>query len=304
MVSMNWDTVIPAEWAMNLKQAGYQEIALYAVKNSHNMTARNLLPRRDVGQTVDVDMVLETQSSGERASIVAKGSVPNTSDAFGKQLPYPMWQYSLGFRVHERDLAKDARLQTRNIDIIERELHRLEDNIFINGDSGHNIKGVVGASAANTLGSVSAASTNPNKGSWDGQETGGAMDPYSDINLAFSLQKPDFRMANNRLLLTVADYSHLFELDSMRVSFADRMCGLFGKQVGDYSWAWVSDLCPSGYAFICPNNIMAGEMVFSQDITIDTDFGKDEGGNYFIKLYEWLSTSIYQDNAYVRIATT
>ncbi|RLI81566.1 MAG: hypothetical protein DRP01_10780, partial [Archaeoglobales archaeon] len=135
----------------------------YISKLEDSIISRKILPVRKIGADVMWDNVEHFDRTGEGAQILAKGAVPKGSGSVATYVPFQMYQIVDGFKIHEKDLKLDAEVKSRNLEIILNNIHRKENILTIAGDTPHNIKGIVGAAAANTLGQATrtAVWTNP-----------------------------------------------------------------------------------------------------------------------------------------------
>jgi hypothetical protein len=46
---------------------------------------------------------------------------------------------------------------------------------------------------------------------------------------------------------------------------------------------------PSGYVYVVAKDMEGTEFVISEDLSVDTTVGKDEGGNFPVVLREWIN---------------
>ena len=166
-----------------------REIALYVEKYRDNMAARNVLPVRNVGEDIAIDVVQKYDRTGPSAQVVAKGSVPQTMGISATSAKHEVFQIATGFRLNAKDLKLDPKSKVRLVDIAMRDMHRAEDDFALNGNTELNVNGLVDAAQANANGKIT---TSTNKGKWSG-ETG--TDIYDDINTAIGLMDGDFEPA-------------------------------------------------------------------------------------------------------------
>jgi hypothetical protein len=248
-----WEKVIP-EWVDEHKQ---------------NLTARNILHRRDVDAAVTIDVVEKYDKTGQGAQITAKGAVPKTFGIKTTSENFTIHQIATGFNINVKDLKASPNAKARLVEIALAEIHEKEDDICLNGDTEHNITGVVDAAQANTNGKIvaSGASGNDinNKGKWAG-ETG--TDIYTDVADAISF------------------------LDSK-----------YKKNPNDLSWIWSSDYITRGKVYVVAKDTMAADFVVSEDPGV-VSYALAPGQNYPIEIYSWSETEIYADEAFVEIAIT
>ena len=81
-----------------------REIALYVEKYKDNMAARNILPVRNVGEDIAIDVIQKYDRTGNGADIVAKGSVPKTMGVTATSAKHEIYQISTGFFLNAKDL--------------------------------------------------------------------------------------------------------------------------------------------------------------------------------------------------------
>lgn len=275
-----WEKVIP-EWVDEHKQ---------------NLTARNILHRRDVGADVTIDVVEKYDKTGQGAQITAKGAVPKTFGLTTKSENFTIHQIATGFNINVKDLKTNPAAKSRLVEIALAEIHEKEDDVCLNGSAAHNITGVVGAAEANANGKITAAT---NKGAWAG-ETG--TDIFTDvadgISLLDSKYKPSFLVGNSK------DIRYLYHKDSERNMYYEDMGILFGlTNPKDTSWIWASDYIARGKVYIVSKDTMAADFVVSEDPGIVT-YALAPGQNYPIEVYSWSETEIYANEAFVEIAIT
>ena len=282
-----WEKVIP-EWVDEHKQ---------------NLTARNILHRRDVGADVTIDVVEKYDKTGQGAQITAKGAVPETFGIKTKSENFTIHQIATGFNINVKDLKVSPQAKARLVEIAIAEIHEKEDDICLNGSAAHNITGVVGAAQANANGKIvaSGASGNDinNKGKWAG-ETG--TDIYTDVADAISFldskYKPSFLVGNSK------DIRYLYHKDSERNAYYTDMGILFNKtDPKDLSWIWSSDYITRGKVYVVSKDTMAADFVVSEDPGVVT-YGLAPGQNYPVEIYSWSETEIYSNEAFVEIAIT
>jgi hypothetical protein len=275
-----WEKVIP-EWVDEHKQ---------------NLTARNILHRRDVGADVTIDVVEKYDKTGQGAQITAKGAVPKTFGLTTSSENFSIHQIATGFNINVKDLKVNPNAKSRLVEIALAEIHEKEDDICLNGDTAHNIVGIVGAAVLNANGKITAAT---NKGKWAG-ETG--TDIFTDvadgISLLDSKYKPSFLVGNSK------DIRYLYHKDSERNMYYEDMGILFGlKDPKDTSWIWASDYITRGKVYIVSKDTMAADFVVSEDPGVVT-YALAPGQNYPVEIYSWSETEIYANEGFVEIEIT
>lgn len=296
-LNMHYGSFIPPEFVT----AWVREINEYEMQYKNTLFARNYLPNRDVGATIDYDTVTYYNTADRRGQFISKGSIPDSFTARARTAKHEIYQVAEAFVINERDLAKPdgAAMKTKELDIAVRNLHKAEDYAALNGD-GMDLLGIVGAARANDHGKIATTGgTYNNMGAWDGSDT--ARDPYEDVNLALTLMEESFQpkyLVGNRLAL-----SYLNTMDSERQPFWKQISALFGKGAEDRSWMVESQYAPAGYVYLMPFDPQAAEFVVSEEIDIKDDYAKQPGGNFWIEITEWLNPAeIHVNEAFVEIA--
>ena len=295
MESMFGASAILVDWVTNFTK----RITLYTQVYGDNMMARQIVARRSLPSTADIDVVLKYKDAGQNAEIVAKGSVPGTIGTFAENVKYDVFSFATSFIINERDLARDPELQARNVDLGMRYLHRLEDDVIINGNTAYGITGLDGVAALNPAGKIvaSGASGNDvnNKGNWAGTETDSAMDPYEDILNAVA--RIDDKFANSKMFLLGrrSEMIGMWRKDALRNQFMPQIAALLTGNENDTSFLKFSDFVPSGYCYLVCKDSLFAEMVHAQDIMIDANYPRQKGGNYYVEMREWLIPLEYHD---------
>jgi hypothetical protein len=278
-------------------------IPLWVDEHLQNLTARNIMHRRDVGADVTIDVVEKYDKTGQGAQITAKGAVPKTFGLTTSSENFTIHQIATGFNINVKDLKAAPEAKSRLVEIAISEIHEKEDDICLNGSTAHGITGVVGAAQANANGKVVASGASGsdinNKGKWAG-ETG--TDIFTDVADAISFldskYKPSFLVGNSK------DIRYLFHKDSERNMYYEDMGILFGlKDPKDTSWIWSSDYITRGKVYIVSKDTMAADFVVSEDPGVVT-YALAPGQNYPVEIYSWSETEIYADEGFVEIAIT
>jgi hypothetical protein len=275
-----WEKVIPT-WVDEHKQ---------------NLTARNILHRRDVGADVTIDVVEKYDKTGQGAQITAKGAVPPTFGLTTKSENFTIHQIATGFNINVKDLKTNPNAKSRLVEIALAEIHEKEDDICLNGSSAHNITGIVGAAQANANGKITAAT---NKGKWSGEAGTDIFTDVADgIALLDSKYKASFLVGNSK------DIRYLYHKDSERNMYYEDMGILFGqKNPKSTDWIWASDYITRGSVYIVSKDTMAADFVVSEDPGIIT-YALAPGQNYPVEVYSWSETEIYSNEAFVEIVIT
>jgi len=268
-----------------------KQIVLYVEKYKDNMTARNILAQRKIGEEAGIDVVQKFERKGEGAGIVARGAIPPLSDYTAETTEHVIYQIATHFVLNRKDTVQDPKTKTRLMDIAMRDIHRFEDRFALEGDASLGVKGIVDAARANTEGTVTA------KGAWKG-ETG--TDIHDDVNEAISRMDEDFDPA---YLVGRRRYlRYLFRLDAERQPYYKTIAPLFGKTPEDTTWLWMTNAFSPAikHVYLVPKDPMAGEWVVSENPKV-LDYGLQPGQNYLFEVAEWATVEIHQNNAYVEI---
>lgn len=281
-----------------------REIEAFVDKYGDNMSARNLLPTRNVGADTMIDVVTTYDRTGPGAQIVAKGAVPVTSGQKVSTAKHDIFQISTAMNVNAKDMKLDPKLKNRQIDIMMRDIHKMEDNIMFNGDSSYGITGMIGTAQANDNGKIVASGASgddaDNNGKWSGEV---GTDIYDDVNNAVARIDGDFEPAF--MIGTRADLKYLNRKDSERQAYyKDIGTAFFGmKNENDKSWMWTTNQISSGKVYIVPKDFMAGEFVISENPRI-VPYPIGPGENYRFEINSWSLAEFHEDDAYVEIAIT
>jgi hypothetical protein len=304
-MATNYGSSIP----FHFNEVFEREVLNYQDKQRDARVARNLSTMRNVGADVQTDTVTFYEASAGntviKAAITAKGDTPPMIGVKGKEVSHVMYQLSVGFKLNERDLNLDPKQQARKVDVATRDIGRLEDYIWINGDTATGLTGLVTAARANPNGKVAAsAASSPscnNIGSWDGADTSGHIDIYTDIMEACDRIGDNF--VPKYLLGRRADIAPIRKMDDMRKRYADEILDLFGAS-DTKSFIRTSAYVPTGYVYIVAQDMEASEFVISEDLRVDTSYPKEAGGNFRVELKEWCNPVENHTNDWVvEIAT-
>jgi uncharacterized linocin/CFP29 family protein len=272
-----------------------REIVLYVEKYKDKMAARNVLPVRNVGEDVGIDVIQKYDRSGPGASVVAKGSVPDTMGLTTSSDKHELFQIATSFNLNAKDLKMGPKTKSVLVDIALRDLHRAEDDFAFNGNSKLNVNGIKQAARANSNGKIT---TSTNKGAWSG-ETG--TDIYDDINTAIGKMDGDFDPAY--LLGNRTDLLYLNRPDSERQPYYKTVAGLFGMtNENDKSWIYMTSHITAGHVYVIPKDFLAGELVVAENPHI-VEYPMMPGQNYRFEVIAWVVPEMHQNDAFVEIAT-
>jgi hypothetical protein len=279
-----------------MHEAFERTILNYRKVEKDKMMARSLSTIRPVGPTIQTDVVTYWEKTGGNdtiiAKITAKGDAPDKVGAKSTSVSHAMYQISVGTTVNERDLSLDPATQTRKIEIATREIRRLEDYLWFNGNTAPALTGIAAAAQLNPNGRVRAYGTSSvapsvdSVGNWrPGDDT--YRDIYKDVLAAITRIGDDFDakyMVGRKI-----DIAPIREMDDMRNIYADKIIDLFTGARTTADFIRTSGYCPSGYVYVVAQDMEFMEFVISEDLRVDTSIGKDEGGNFPVVLREWVN---------------
>jgi hypothetical protein len=294
-MTMSYGSAIPAHFNESFERA----VLNYRSKQRDSMLARNLSTMRNVGATIQTDTVTYYEKSGGNdkidATIVAKGAIPPQIGVKGKEVSHAMYCVATGFMMNGRDLNLDPTLQTRKVEVATADIKRREDYIWINGDTGTGLTGLDYAAGVNPNGKIVASGASGadanNVGNWAGTDTN--IDIHKDILNATTRIGDNFEPMF--LVGRRADLAPLKDLDDMRNRYADKVLDLFGaSKLTDF--VRHSLYCPSGYVYVVAQDMEFTEFVISEDLIVDTSFGKEAGDNYRVELREWVNPVEFHSN--------
>jgi len=279
-----------------------REIAVYAKKYKDNMTARNILETRYVGEDVAVDVITKYDRTGPGAQITAKGAVPKSISVTGTDAKHDIFQISIGFNISKKDLSLDPERFGRTIDVALKEIHRAEDNIMLNGSAAHGITGLIAAPQANSNGKIvnagAAGNDTNNAGAWAGEA---GTDIYDDLLTADSKFDDEFTM--EYLMGRKSDMRYLYRLDAERNPYRKLSSPLFGKPEESVDWMWKTNFITAGKVYAVAKDFTAGELVVSENPTITPLYngGLGPGSNYYFEVAEWVVPEFHNNDGFVEI---
>jgi len=260
-----------------------------------NMMARQVLPVRDVGASVEIDVVTTYERQNEGAAIVAKGVVPEGSAVTAGHVNHPVYQVLDGFLIHEKDIKVDPNAKARDLELVLRHVHRKEDDFCFNGQSSLNVNGIV-----NSVPTANKITKSTNHGAWDGSDT--TIDIHADLIGVIGLLSGNYDPA--WILGNRTDILYLYSLDSERQPYWKTIAPLFGKSENDdpKTWLKISNHIAAGKVYVGPVDPEAGELVVSENPYYRV-ISMQRGGNYPIEVCEWVTPEIHDTDAYGEIAT-
>lgn len=305
-MAMNYGSYSPEE----ARQIWEKRLVKTASVERDKRLARNLTMYRGLPATVDTDTVTTVVGSGGNstiaAKITAKGAVPETTDIKAGEKDFKQYQISLGFYVNGREMMQDPSVKNAKVDWCYRNIGRLEDYIWVNGDSTINLSGMVTQARANPNGKITATGASGadvnNVGAWAGTDSD--IDIQKDVLEALSRIGDDY--ANSPLFLVGrrADLKYIRQLDDLRNSYADQILDLFGAgSVNDF--LRTSSYIPTGYVYIVAKDAEVAEFTVSTEMMVDNDYPREKGDNYWTEVREWINPfQCYDAEGFVEIQIT
>ena len=305
-MAMNYGSYSPEE----ARQIWEKRLVKTASVERDKRLARNLTMYRGLPATVDTDTVTTVVGSGGNstiaAKITAKGAVPETTDIKAGEKDFKQYQISLGFYVNGREMMQDPSVKNAKVDWCYRNIGRLEDYIWVNGDSTINLSGMVTQARANPNGKITASGASGadvnNVGAWAGTDSD--IDIQKDVLEALSRIGDDY--ANSPLFLVGrrADLKYIRQLDDLRNSYADQILDLFGAgSVNDF--LRTSSYIPTGYVYIVAKDAEVAEFTVSTEMMVDNDYPREKGDNYWTEVRERINPfQCYDAEGFVEIQIT
>ena len=293
------DAAILAHFVENWEKV----IEKWPEENIDKLTARNILNYRKVDENVQIDVVQTIDRTGEGAQITAKGAAPKSFGTSVTNEKYEIFQISTLMNLSQKDLLLSPSLKNRMVEIALDDIHRVEDEVSLNGYQALNIPGIVPAARANSNGKItqapSAGINTGNKGKWEGEA---GTDIYDDVNTAIgklgSNYKPSYLLGNTE------DIRMLFRMDSERQQYYKTMSILFGKKdPDDISWIWDTDILPRNYVYIVCKNTKVADFVVSENPGVTT-YPLAPGKVFPIEIGGWSVPEIFDNDGFVEIQIT
>lgn len=301
---------MPMEYAASIpahfNESFARDVLNYRKRELDKQLARNLSTIRMVGPTVDKDTITFYEKTGGNdtiaAKITAKGAIPEQIGVKGNETTHSMYQVTVGFMLNGRDLNLDPAVQRRKVEVATAEVRRREDYTWINGDTATGLTGLVASAQANPNGRVVASGATSsdvnNIGTWAGTDT--YIDIYTDVLEACNRIGDDF--APKYLCGTRQTLAPIRKMDDLRNVYADQLLDLFGAgSTNDF--IRTSKYFPDGYAYVIAQDMEFNEFVISEDLAVDTAFGKEPGNNYRVELREWVAFEFHNNEGAVEINT-
>jgi len=251
--------------------------------------------RKDVIRHIDMST---PQDGVSHARISLGGTSPDIVGNKAKDKLFQIYRIDDAIQRNEDEVALDPSLWNRDTSLAMMECLRRENYTIINGDSTLGITGLVGASAANSLGSIPSG---PNAGAWDGSETDAVMDPYDDLRKALNYIDPDL-IGTLYLAGRPAYMNYLLQEDDLGKIFADKIGPrIFGRPAGDNSWMVKSDYFPANYVYLVLKSAEAAELVIPEDYNVDANYPRQKGQNIYAEVGGWIGIEMHTNDFIVPI---
>ncbi len=297
---MNYASSIPQEVITNMQK----EILLFQQKYKDGYIGRTLVEQRPVGKSIRKDVVFKVDKTTPKdgistARISAGGEVPDIVGTKGKDVTHPIWRIDDSIIMNEAEIGLNPARWNTNVSVAMLECQRRENYTVINGDTAHNIVGLVGASALNKRGSITQAT---NAGAWDGSEADKVMNPYDDIRKALEFVDPNL-IGQLYLGGKPAYLNYLLQEDDLGKVYADKIGGrLFGRALGDMSWMVKSDYFPANAVYLVMKSMMAAEIVIAEDYNVDANYPREKGQNQYAEIGGWVGFEMHNNDSVVSVA--
>lgn len=307
-IELNHGASIPQEVVMQMQHT----ILDFQQRYKDGYIGRQLIEQRPgVAATVRKDIVRHVDKSTPQdgistARISLGGTSPSIVGSKAKDKLFPVYRIDAAIQRNEAEVGLDASLWNRDTSLAMLECLRRENYTIINGDSTLGITGLVGASGANTLGSVVASGASGtqvnNNGAWSGSETDKVMDPYDDIRAALNFIDPDL-VGSLVLAGRPAYMNYLLQEDDLGKIYADKIGPrIFGKAAGDYTWMIKSDYFPANYVYLVLKSMEAAELIIPEDYNVDANYPREKGQNIYAEVGGWIGIEVHTNDFVVPIA--
>lgn len=307
-LDLNFGSSIPQEVVQSMQKT----ILDFQARYKDGYIGRQLIEQRPgVARTVRKDIVRHIDKTAPQdgvstARISLGGTTPDIVGSKAKDKMFSIYRIDAAIQRNEAEVELDASLWNRDTSLAMLECLRRENYTIINGDATLGITGLVGASSANSLGSVVASGASGtqvnNNGAWDGSETDKVMDPYDDIRAALNFIDPD--LVGSLLLAGRPTYmNYLLQEDDLGKIYADKIGPrIFGKAAGDNSWMVKSDYFPANYVYLVLKSMEAAELVIPEDYNVDSNYPREKGQNIYAEIGGWLGIELHTNDFIVPIA--
>ena len=300
---LNYGAGIPQEVVLNMQKT----ILSFQSRYKDGYIGRRLIDQRpNVAPTVRKDIVrkvdkTESQDGISTARISMGGTAPDVVGTKSKDVMHPVYRIDDAILMNEEELKLDPARWNQSVSVAMMECLRRENYTIINGDSTWGITGLVGAAAANSLGSITAGT---NSGAWDGSETDKVMDPYDDLRKTLEYIDPNL-IGTLYLAGRPAYLNYLLQEDDLGKVFADKIgTRLMGRSLNAPYTEWMvkSDYFPANYVYLVLKCAEGAELIIPDDYNVDGNYPRQPGQNQYAEIGGWLGIEIHNNNTVARIA--
>jgi hypothetical protein len=298
---LNYGASIPQEVITNVEKT----ILQFQQRYKDGYIGRSLIEQRpNVGSFVRKDIVRKIdkttpQDGISTARISLGGGEPEVVGSKAKDVSHSIYRIDASIERNEAELQLDYSIWNRDTSLAMLECLRRENYTIINGNSTYGITGLVGASAANSRGSITSATNN---GAWDGSETDKVMDPYDDLRQALEYIDPNL-VGNLYLAGRPAYLNYLLQEDDLGKIFGEKIgTRIMGRPATDLSWMIKSDYFPANYVYLICKSMEAAELLIPQDYTFDGNYPRGKGQTVYAEIGGWIGIEIHNNDFIVPIA--
>jgi hypothetical protein len=300
-LNLNYGAGIPQEVVTSMQKT----LLLYQAKYKDGYIGRQIIDQRpNVPSTVRKDIVRKIDKTAANdgvstARISAGGTMPDIVGSKGKDVLHQVYRIDNAILMNEAEITLDPSGWSRNVALAMLECQRRENYTIINGQTNLGIVGLVGASALNSRGSITAGTNN---GAWDGSEVDKVMDPYDDIRKALEYLDPN--LSGPMMLAGRPAYlNYLLQEDDLGKVFSDKIgTRLMGKQATDLSWMVKSDYFPANYVYLIMKSMEAAELIIPEDYNVDANYPRQPGQNQYAEIGGWFGIEVHNNDFIVPIA--
>lgn len=297
---LNYGASIPQEVVTNVEKT----ILQFQQRYKDGYIGRSLIEQRpNVAPFVRKDIVRKIdkttpQDGISTARISLGGGEPEVVGSKAKDVSHSIYRIDASIERNEAELQLDYSIWNRDTSLAMLECLRRENYTIINGNSTYGITGLVGASAANSRGSITSATNN---GAWDGSETDKVMDPYDDLRQALEYIDPNL-VGNLYLAGRPAYLNYLLQEDDLGKIFGEKIgTRIMGRQPTDLSWMIKSDYFPANYVYLICKSMEAAELLIPQDYTFDGNYPRGKGQTVYAEIGGWIGIEIHNNDFIVPI---
>ena len=296
---MNWGSSLPQDVVTNMERT----ILNFQERYKDGYVGRTLVEQRPgVASTVRKDIIrryekTDSQDGISTARISAGGTSPDLVKTKGKDDMHQVYRIDNAILMNEAEMLLDTGGWNRNVSVAMMECMRRENFTIINGDATLGITGLTGMAAANTRGSITAAT---NQGAWDGSEADAIMNPYKDILAGLEFIDPNLQ-GTLYLAGRPAYLNYLLDEDDLGKVWADKIGQrLFGRS--DTSWMVKSDYFPVNTVYLVLKSMEAAELIIPEDYNVDANYPRQPGQNHYAEIGGWIGLEAHNPQSVVAIA--